>query len=147
MRFPSNCHVKCNNHILTLKQQVKRRARTFISPSKSLELQKISSYFAVRWHKDLFEKIAKTRTIQDSWQIEKFRKISLQHEQEEKGIKLSIYILGFIITILFLVIGAIIALLYYFKVVIGNIPDEIELKICEETTPEETEKHAFLKLN
>ena len=95
----------------------------------------------------MFEKIVETGTIQDFWQTEKLCKLSLQHEQEEKDIRLSIYILGFVITILFLAVWAVITLLYYFKVVIENTPDEIELEICEKTALGETEKRAFLRLN
>ena len=60
MKFPSYCHIKYNNQILTLKPQIGRRAPTFISPFKPLELQKISSLFAERWYKHLFEKIVET---------------------------------------------------------------------------------------
>lgn len=128
-----DCYATYNNNNLTTDAFTNNKNEIII-PSKDLEISSLSPLFKNKQNvQKLVEMMNNNRQEKDFWEIEKQAEQTIKDEEEREQLITGIIIISCGLAILSLIVGSIMGFLYYFKIILQNTPDIVELNVQAES--------------
>lgn len=127
MKFKPHCQIQYDNNILKIKEEVKDQIEVII-PESNLTLEKLTTSV----NKQLLTLLNEGTEEKRFWEIQRTAKRAEEHRGKETTSENIIIILSVVIGFLAFGVVLILAFLCYFRAVLANTPDVIELSVQTE---------------
>lgn len=147
IKFSPHCRIEIGKKVLTLEKEITKE-NTIIIPNQNLTLKNLTSLSKdTEALQQLLFLLNQGTEEKRFWEIERLAKQEEENKQKQRRANNIIIILAIIIGVLLLGVAGILSFLCYFKKILAETPDVIELSVQTETSnlTNPNHKKAFLR--